>query len=138
MDQNDAVSVTEKLIETCRDGEKGYHDAAEHVKRTDLKSYFNQQSLERARFVQELQAELSRLGKPDKKVSGSATGAVTGPGSIPKPIWEEAIKPFSNRWSKGKTMPRRPIRKRSVETYLLPWRRLFAGRPPVCNARMTT
>lgn len=76
MDQNDAISVTEKLIETCRDGEKGYHDAAEHVKRTDLKSYFNQQSLERARFAQELQAELSRLGKPDKKVSASATGAM--------------------------------------------------------------
>jgi uncharacterized protein (TIGR02284 family) len=76
MDQNDAISVVEKLIETCRDGEKGYQDAAQHVKRTDLKSYFNQQSLERARFAQELQAELSRLGKPDKKVSASATGAL--------------------------------------------------------------
>ncbi|HTW32599.1 MAG TPA: PA2169 family four-helix-bundle protein [Candidatus Sulfotelmatobacter sp.] len=76
MDQNDAISVVESLIETCRDGEKGYRDAAEHVKRTDLKSYFNEQSLERAKFAAELQTELSRLGKTDKKVSGSVGGAV--------------------------------------------------------------
>ncbi|HTT18242.1 MAG TPA: PA2169 family four-helix-bundle protein [Candidatus Sulfotelmatobacter sp.] len=76
MDQNDAISVVESLIETNKDGQKGYQDAAEHVKRPDLKSYFNQQSAERGRFAQELQAELAKLGKPDKKVSGSATGTM--------------------------------------------------------------
>ena len=76
MDENNAISVVENLIETSKDGQKGYQDAAEHVKRPDLKSYFNQQSSERARFAQELQAELSKLGKPDKKVSGSAGAAM--------------------------------------------------------------
>jgi uncharacterized protein (TIGR02284 family) len=76
MDQNDAINVVENLIETSRDGEKGYRDAAEHVKRPDLKSYFNEQGAERGRFAQELQAELAKLGKPDKKVSGSASGAM--------------------------------------------------------------
>jgi uncharacterized protein (TIGR02284 family) len=76
MDQNDAISVVENLIETSKDGEKGYRDAAEHAKRPDLKSYFNEQSAERGRFAQELQAELAKLGKPDKKVSGSASGAI--------------------------------------------------------------
>ncbi len=76
MDQNDAISVVENLIETCRDGEKGYRDAAQHVKAADLKAFFNEQSLERTRFAQELQAELATLGKPDKKVSGSAGGAI--------------------------------------------------------------
>ena len=76
MNQNDAISVVESLIETSKDGQKGYQDAAEHVKRPDLKSYFNQQSVERGRFAQELHAELAKLGKPDKKVSGSATGAM--------------------------------------------------------------
>ena len=33
MTHNDTVSEIEKLIETCRDGEKGYRDAAEHIKR---------------------------------------------------------------------------------------------------------
>jgi uncharacterized protein (TIGR02284 family) len=76
MDENNAISVVENLIETCRDGEKGYQDAAEHVKRADLRTYFNEQRAERARFAEELQAELSRLGKPDKKVSGSVGGAM--------------------------------------------------------------
>ena len=76
MDQNNAVSVVESLIETSKDGQKGYQDAAEYVKRPDLKNYFNEQSAQRGRFGQELQAELVKLGKPDKKVSGSASGAM--------------------------------------------------------------
>jgi uncharacterized protein (TIGR02284 family) len=76
MDENNAISVVENLIETCKDGQKGYQDAAEHVKRADLKTYFNEQSMERGRFAQELQPELARLGKPDKKVSGSVSAAM--------------------------------------------------------------
>lgn len=76
MDQNDAISVVEALIETCKDGQKGYQDAAQHVKRADLKTYFNEQSAERGRFAQELQIELSHLGKPEKKVSGSVSAAM--------------------------------------------------------------
>ena len=76
MDENNAISVVENLIETCRDGQKGYQEAAQHIKRPDLKSFFVELSLERGRFAQELQAELSRLGKPDKKVSGSVGGAM--------------------------------------------------------------
>jgi uncharacterized protein (TIGR02284 family) len=76
MDENNAISVVENLIETNRDGQKGYKEAAEHVKRPDLKTYFKEQSTERGRFAMELQAELAKLGKPDKKVSGSAGGAM--------------------------------------------------------------
>jgi len=68
--------VLETLIETCRDGEKGYKDAAEHVKRPDLKAFFAEQSVERGRFARELEAELARLGKPGKKESGSVAGAM--------------------------------------------------------------
>jgi uncharacterized protein (TIGR02284 family) len=76
MDQNDVLSVLEDLIETCKDGQKGYQDAASHAKRADLKTFFNEQSLERSRFAGELEAELIRFGKPDKKVSGSVGGAL--------------------------------------------------------------
>jgi uncharacterized protein (TIGR02284 family) len=76
MDENNTISVVENLIETCKDGQKGYQDAASHVKRSDLKTYFNQQSLERASFAGELEAELIRLGKPDKKISRSVGGAL--------------------------------------------------------------
>jgi uncharacterized protein (TIGR02284 family) len=76
MDQDNAVSVVEDLIETCKDGQKGYQDAAQHAKRTDLKTFFNEQSMERSRFAGELEAELVRLGKPDKKVSGSVSATL--------------------------------------------------------------
>jgi uncharacterized protein (TIGR02284 family) len=76
MDENNAIDVVENLIETAKDGQKGYQDAASHVKRSDLKAYFNEQSMERARFAQELQSELSKLGEPGKKVSGSVSGAL--------------------------------------------------------------
>jgi len=76
MNQDDPISVLETLIETCRDGEKGYKDAAEHVKRPDLKAFFAEQSVERGRFARELEAELARLGKPGKKESGSGAGAM--------------------------------------------------------------
>jgi uncharacterized protein (TIGR02284 family) len=76
MDEKNPVSVIEQLIETCKDGQKGYQDAASHAKRLDLKTYFNEQSLERAQFAGELQGELPRLGEPDKKVKGSAGGAM--------------------------------------------------------------
>src|ERR1700680_282169 len=76
MNENNAISVLEKLIETCKDGQKGYLEAATHIKRSDLKTFFNEQSLERSRFAGELEAELIRLGKPDKKVSGSVAGTL--------------------------------------------------------------
>lgn len=76
MDENNAISVVENLIETCKDGQKGYQDAADHAKAPDLKQYFREQSAERGRFAQELHAELAKLGKPEKKVSGSASAAM--------------------------------------------------------------
>jgi uncharacterized protein (TIGR02284 family) len=76
MDTKDPISVLEELIQTCKDGQKGYQEAASKVKRSDLKTFFNEQSLERSRFAGELEAELIRLGKPDKKVSGSVVGTL--------------------------------------------------------------
>jgi uncharacterized protein (TIGR02284 family) len=76
MDENNAVRVVEDLIETCKDGQKGYQEAASKVKRNDLKTFFNEQSLERGRFAGELDAELKRLGEKDKKVTGSVAGTL--------------------------------------------------------------
>ena len=76
MDENKAISVIEDLMESCKDAQKGYQDAAEKTKRPDLKAFFNEQSLERSRFAGELEAELIRLGKPDKRASGSVGGSL--------------------------------------------------------------
>ncbi len=76
MNQKSAIDVLEHLIERCRDGHNGFKEAAEKVKRPDLKTFFNEVSLERGRFAEELQNEMVRLGKPDKRVSGTTEGAL--------------------------------------------------------------
>ena len=57
MDVNNAVSVLEELVQTCKDGQKGYQEAAAKVKRPDLKTFFNEQAQERGRFAEELELE---------------------------------------------------------------------------------
>ena len=76
MDQNNAVTVIEKLAEICKDGEKGYKEAAEHAKSSDLKSFFWTESSERGRFATELQSVLTKFGKTEKKEAGTVAGAL--------------------------------------------------------------
>ena len=63
MDNDKAISTLNDLIETLRDGQNGFKEAAENAKNPDLKSFFNQASLERAQMVGELQQEVHALGK---------------------------------------------------------------------------
>jgi len=76
MDENNAISVVEHLMERCRDGQKGFREAAEKVKAADLKAFFNEVSAERAGFARELQTQLATMGKPETKESGSVEGAL--------------------------------------------------------------
>jgi len=75
MDNDKVISTLNDLIETCRDGQQGFKEAADNVKAPDLKNFFIQTAQERAKCVSELQAEVRSLGgDPDK--SGSAAGAM--------------------------------------------------------------
>ncbi len=76
MDRKDSMDILENLIERCRDDHNGYREAAEKVSRNDLKTFFNQVSLERGQFAEELQNELLHLGEHEKRVSGSTEGAL--------------------------------------------------------------
>ncbi len=62
-----------ELINTNRDGEKGYKDAAEHAKAADLQSFFRKQAAERTRFASQFEAELARLGESDDARRNPAT-----------------------------------------------------------------
>ena len=75
MDNKQIVSTLNDLIETCRDGLNGFKEAAENVKSLDLKNLLTQISNERAKFVQELQLEVRRLGGEAEK-TGSTAGAL--------------------------------------------------------------
>jgi len=68
-DHSGVDDVLRDLINTCRDGEKGFREAAEHAKRPDLKSMFLEVSRERASFAQELQSQWASLnpGKHEKE-----------------------------------------------------------------------
>jgi uncharacterized protein (TIGR02284 family) len=47
----------QELIKTCRDGEKGYREAADHAKSSDLKQRFQRISSERGHFATQLESE---------------------------------------------------------------------------------
>ena len=42
MDRNDTIGVLNNLIETCRDGQEGFQEAAENVVRSDIKHLFTE------------------------------------------------------------------------------------------------
>src|SRR5437660_4777569 len=72
---DETLDLIKDLIQTCKDGETGYVKGAGVATDPQLKAYFNEHSLERARFGQELRAEAVRLGdKPD--ASGSVSAAL--------------------------------------------------------------
>ena len=71
---DEVISTLNNLIETCKDGQKGFQTAAEGVDRSDLKSLFANFSTQRAKFLGELQQEVRTLGgDPEKSGSVAAT-----------------------------------------------------------------
>ena len=76
VDNNKTRDILQNLIETCRDGQNGFRESAEHIKATDVREYFNQQSLQRAQFASELEAETRRLGDRDVDTSGTTLAAM--------------------------------------------------------------
>ena len=69
------ITHLKQLVETSKNGELGYTTAAEHVNNTQLQSIFREYAKQRARFIQQLQAEITRLGGT-AEVSGSITAAL--------------------------------------------------------------
>ncbi len=57
------VDGIRKLINTCRDSEKGYREAGFDTKSADLKSRLMQISAERGAFADQLEPELALLGE---------------------------------------------------------------------------
>jgi uncharacterized protein (TIGR02284 family) len=63
------------LIETLKDGQEGFKQAAQGIKDPQLKSLFNEYSQQRSRFAAELQRQAASLGEPEPERSSSAVGA---------------------------------------------------------------
>lgn len=73
MDNKDTISVLNDLIETCKDGEKGFRECAEDLTRADLKSTMTQRAQDCAHGASELQQLVRDLGgDPETSTSVSA------------------------------------------------------------------
>jgi uncharacterized protein (TIGR02284 family) len=68
--------VIDNLIETLKDGQQGFKQAAEAVKDPKLKSLFREYSDQRSRFVTALQTEARKFGEKTPDTDSSAAGAL--------------------------------------------------------------
>lgn len=71
----DIYSTVNDLIQTCKDGEQGFREAAEGIGGEDLRKVFLDYAQQRARFAGKLQVLVSKLGGRPAE-SGSVGGAV--------------------------------------------------------------
>ncbi len=74
--QKEIISTINGLIETLKDGQKGFREASQAVKDSQLKSLFSEYSLQRSKFAGELQNEAISLGDHNPENSGSTSGAM--------------------------------------------------------------
>src|SRR5439155_26081840 len=75
-DQKETISTINNLIETLKDGQKGFKEAADAVNDPQLKSLFTEYSQQRSRFASELQTEARSVGEAEPETGGSAAGAM--------------------------------------------------------------
>lgn len=74
MTNDNTISTLNNLIETCKDGQQGFKDAAEGVDNSQLKTVFYDYSQQRARFAGELQDAVRNLGgEPEDSASFSGS-----------------------------------------------------------------
>src|SRR5256714_11317669 len=73
---NNQNDIIDNLIESLKDGQEGFKQAAEAVKDPQLKSLFEEYSRQRARFVAELRSQAQPPSERDSHASGSAAGAL--------------------------------------------------------------
>jgi uncharacterized protein (TIGR02284 family) len=62
MSNNEVISILIDLVETCKDGEECFRNAAENMSNSEFRRLFAIFAQQRGQFVQELQAEVHRLG----------------------------------------------------------------------------
>ncbi len=69
------ISVLNDLIETCKDGENGFRQAAEDTKNPDLRAFFTRRAGDCGHSAMQLQQQVASLGGQPEE-SGTAAGAM--------------------------------------------------------------
>lgn len=68
--------IIDNLIETLKDGQEGFKQAAESVKDLQLKAVFDEYSRQRGRFATELRSKAKSADERESDMSGSAAGTL--------------------------------------------------------------
>ena len=77
MEAKATQALLNELVETLKDGQKGYADAMTDVEDTNLKETFRHYATQRAEYITEIEDQMFKLNlKPDESASGSVTGTV--------------------------------------------------------------
>ena len=74
--KKEIISTLNSLIETLKDGQEGFRQAAGGVDDPQLKTTFESLSLQRSKFAGELQSEVVNLGEPDPEETSSVAGSL--------------------------------------------------------------
>ena len=75
MAQRTELSALHHLLETCRDGERGFQFAAQHATDVEIKALFTTLADERGIFAEELAPHVHRLGG-QANTDGTTAGAI--------------------------------------------------------------
>jgi uncharacterized protein (TIGR02284 family) len=76
INNDEVIRVLKDVINALQDSQKGFSEIGEHLKDETLKRYFLAESLKRASFHGDLEAELHRAGVHDIHETGTATGTL--------------------------------------------------------------
>ena len=74
--KKEIISTLNSLIETLKDGQDGFQQAAGGVDDPQLKTLFNSLSLQRSKFAGELQKEVISQGEPEPEDASSVAGSM--------------------------------------------------------------
>ncbi len=72
-DQKDIKQALEKILDTCKDGIKGYEKAAQEIEDTNLRAIFLKFAQQRKNFIEELKYDARDLG-----INPEASGTFKG------------------------------------------------------------
>ncbi|MBK0402845.1 PA2169 family four-helix-bundle protein [Adhaeribacter sp. BT258] len=80
--RNEALKMINDLVETCKDGEKGYKTAAENVDNPQLKSELMRFAQQRADFRSELEGHVRSFGASPEDTSSIGGAVMEAAGAV--------------------------------------------------------
>jgi len=76
INNDEVIRVLKDVVNALQDSQKGFSEIGEHLKDETLKRYFLAESLKRAHFHGDLEAELHHAGVRDIHETGTTTGTL--------------------------------------------------------------